>query len=86
MREYSDKEKRAIRQRYNDLQTGKCFCLTMMNAKAKGKITEDQYDAAVKLDAHCPLHESGECTNCQDQLDKGCIDMFQAVRDLGLVA
>lgn len=56
-----------------------------MQHKISGKMSESEYKKVKSLDIRCPLHESGECSKCRTNMEKpGAIDLFQAVRDLGL--
>lgn len=82
-RSYTRAEIKMLKQRIRDIRQGKCFCLYLMKAWSEKKISEDQYNAAKRLEIPCPLHTSGECTICRDKIAEGKIDVFQAAQDLG---
>lgn len=80
---YSIKEARLIRNRYHDLLKGKCVCFHLIEAKTQGRVTESEYRDIRSLKIRCPLSTSGQCDRCRTS--QGKIDMFQAVRDLGII-
>lgn len=84
-RTYTKKQIRLIKRSLLILKNGKSFCFKMLQAKCKGEITDKEYTDTLYLNQRCPLHLSGQCQNCQNRIDEGGIDLYQAVRDIGMM-
>lgn len=84
MRKYTKEEERLIRRRIRDAESGKCYCFVLGRALADNRVSRGVYEAVRQLEERCPLHVSGQCLLCRERLDAGCIDLFQAARDLGV--
>lgn len=79
MREYTKQEITAIKRRFRNL--GEAMCMELFR-----RLGSADNEAVMSLKKRCPLAKDGTCTKCADKLAAGGIDMFQAVRVLGLIA
>ena len=84
MRKYSATVKRRIREKYNDMCSGRCVCLRLKQAQIDGEIGPGDYARAFRLEIRCPLSVSGVCDRCRADAPHK-IDMYQAVRDLSII-
>ena len=83
MRKYTKEEIGLIKRRKRELAKGRYICFDLLDARINGAISEADYQATKKLYIRCPLSVRGDCKKCVATEDK--VDMYQAVRDLGLM-
>lgn len=83
MRKYTKEEIGLIKRRKRELAKGHCICFDLLEARIDGVISEADYQSTKKLYIRCPLSVRGDCKKCVATGDK--VDMYQAVRDLGLM-